>query len=141
MSSREAITQYIVDKIAEVRYVKSVTREPKSLEELSRNSFPHVLVETANEARDNSSFGLNIRQQSDLDLLINIVVHGDERDSQRNLILEAIERKLHEDSTLGGLAMDSLVTRIQIREIAEADPYATAAMVYTVRYYYNRGNP
>lgn len=141
MSSREAITQYIVDKIAQVRYVKSVTREPKSLEELSRNSFPHVLVETANEVRDNSSFGQTIRQQADLDLLINIVVHGEDRDSQRNLILEAVERKLHEDSTLGGLAMDSLVTRIQIREIAEADPYATAAMVYTVRYYYNRGNP
>ena len=100
-----------------------------------------MLVESANEVRDVASFGETIRHVADIDFLINCVVMGKDRDSQRNLILQAIEEKLQSDSTLEGLVYDSYVSQIQIREIEEADPYATAAMIYTVRYYYDRAQP
>lgn len=141
MSKREDIATQIVKSLKTVRAVKSVTREPKRIDELSRASFPHVLVESANEIRDVSSFGQTVRHQADIDFLINIVVMGKDRDSQRNNILAAIEETLQADATLAGLVHDSYVTQIQIREIEEAEPMATAAMIYTVRYYYDRGQP
>lgn len=141
MSKREDIASYIIDQVKAVRVVKTVTREPKSLDELSRASFPHVLVESANEVRDVSSFGDGVRVQADIDFLLNIVVSGKDRDKQRNVLLDAIEQKLQADPTLGGNCYDSQVTQIQIREIEETSPYATVAMIYTVRYFYNRGTP
>lgn len=141
MSKREAIAARIVESIDEVRYVKTVTREPRALTELSRQAYPHVLVESANEVRDIASFGETVRHVADIDFLINCVVYGENRDQQRNLLLQAIEEKLQSDATLAGLVYDSYVTQIQIREIEEADPYATAAMIYTVRYYYDRAQP
>lgn len=141
MSKRETIAKYIVENIDKVRSVKTVTREPKSLDELSKSAYPHVLVESANEVREVSSYGDNVRVQADIDFLINIVVTGKDRDSQRNLLLDAIEQALQADTTMGGVCYDSQVSEIQIREIEEAAPYATAAMIYTVRYFYTRGTP
>lgn len=141
MSKREEIASQIVETLKTVRIVRSVTREPKALAELSKTAFPHVLVESANEARSVSSYGDTVRHVADIDFLINVVVKGNERDKKRNEVLEAIETQLQADTTLDGLVFDSYVTQIQIREIEEADPYATAAMIYTVRYYYDRGQP
>lgn len=141
MSSRERITSKVIELTNTVRYVKSVTREPVDITELSRTSFPHVFVETANETREHVSFGDGTRRSSDLDILLNIVVYGDSRDSQRNLIIEALERKFAEDPTLGDLAYDSFVTDIQIREIGEAEPYGSAAMIFRVRYFYDQTQP
>jgi len=141
MSKREEIAKYITQKIDEVRYVKSITRQPKTLDEVARSDFPHVLVETANETRENSSFGSTIRQTSTLDFLINVVVRGNDLDQQRNLVLEAIEQKLHEDATLDGKAFDSYVSEVVISNTGETDTYGTIAMVYTVIYYYDRKSP
>lgn len=141
MSKREDITKYIIAKIDEVRYVKSITRQPKTLDEVARSDFPHVLVETANETRENSSFGGTIRQHSRLDILINIVCHGNDLDQQRNLVVEAIEQKLHEDATLNGLAFDSYVSEVSVSNTQDTHPYGSMLMVYTVEYYYDRKTP
>lgn len=141
MSKREDIAEYITDRIREVRYVNSVTRQPRTFDEIARSDFPHVLVETADESRSNSSFGNTIRQESELDILLNIVVSGADIDSQRNLISEAIEKKLHQDATLGGLAMDSYVTQVAVNNTVDQEPYGTIAVVYTVKYYYDRTKP
>lgn len=142
MSKREDIAKHVAAKIAEVRYVKSVTRQPRTLDEVARSDFPHVLVETANETRSNSSFGQTIRQESELDILINCVVRGADIDSQRNLIAEAIEKKLHEDATMGGLVMDSYVTEVAVNNATEdTASYGTIAVVYTVLYHYDRTRP
>lgn len=142
MSSREKIAQYVVDHINEVRYVKSVTREPQSVDELAKTSFPHVLVETADETRSDYTMDSGqIVREATIEFLINIVVHGDNRDSQRNLIIEAIERKLEEDRTFGGLCFNSGSTEILTREIDSAEPYATGAIIYSVTYHYDRTKP
>jgi hypothetical protein len=140
-SLREQITAYLVTQLDSVAAVKSVTREPKSLEELSTRAMPHVLIETANETRENVSFGGEVRKVANLEVLLNIVVYGNNRDQQRNTVIEAIEAQLDLDSTLGGLAYDSETTEILIREIAEASPHGQAAMIINVKYYYTKGTP
>ena len=140
MSIRENIANHIVTQIGAITEVKTATREPTDIAQLAVTSFPHVLVESANETRENSSIGGTPRQEATIDFLINVVVHSNNRDSDRNSILEKIEEKLALDSTLGGNASDSYTSEVVIREIAETKPYGQAALVYTAKYYHARGN-
>ena len=126
MSIRENITAHIVTQIDGITEVKTVTREPKALTELAATSYPHVLVETANERRENSSYGNEIRRKATMDIILNVVVYSNNRDQSRN-------------SILGGNAIDSGTSEIVIREIGETAPYGQAAIIYTVEYYYTRG--
>lgn len=140
MSIREDIANHIVTQLATVSGIKTVTREPKAISQLAVTSFPHVLVETANETRETITIGDTPSREGVIDFLINVVVHGDNRDSDRNTVMELIEEKLDTDTTMGGNASDSGTSEIIIREIAETAPYGQAAIVYTVKYYYSRGN-
>ena len=140
-SKRELIVQNIVTQIQSISSIKMVTREPKDILELSVASFPHVLVETANETRDNSSFGTEVRKESELEILLNIVVHGNNRDQQRNNAIEAIEQKLDIDVTRGGHAFDSQLSEVTIRELNEAAPYGQAVALFTIKYFYTKGTP
>ena len=139
-SIRENIASHIVTQINAITGVKTVTREPTDIAQLAVTSFPHVLVESANETRENSSIGTAPRQESTIDLLINVVVHGNNRDSDRNSIIEQIEEKLALDTSLGGNASDSFTSEVIIREIGETKPYGQGALVYTAKYYHNRGS-
>ena len=141
MSKREEIVSKVVELIDKTIAVRTVTREPKSLDELSSTAFPHVLVETANETRESASIGGTIRRVSDMEILLNVVVRGANRDQQRNAVIDAIEKALSSDASLGGVAYDSGVTDISIREIAESAPYGQAAIIFSVRYFYDTGNP
>lgn len=140
MSKREDIASHIVTQLGNVASIKTVTREPKDLPQLAVTSFPHVLVETANETRETVSFGGDVRREGTIDFLINVVIHGDNRDTDRNAIMEAIEEKLDLDVTMGGNAADAGVSEIIIREIGETAPFGQSAIVYTVKYYYSRGD-
>lgn len=139
MSKRETIAKYIIDEVREIRYVKSITREPKSEDELSKASLPHCLVETADESR--GDMDMDGTRSATIDFLINVVVGGKDRDSQRNLIFEAIERKLTADRTLNGNCYDCSVVDILTREIDTAKPYASGALVFRVVYHYESGTP
>mgnify|MGYP003671804300 FL=1 len=139
-SIRENIASHIVTQINAITGVKTVTREPTDIAQLAVTSFPHVLVESANETRENSSIGTAPRQESTIDFLINVVVHGNNRDSDRNSIIEQIEEKLALDTSLGGNASDSFTSEVIIREIGETKPYGQGALVYTAKYYHVRGS-
>jgi hypothetical protein len=140
MSIREDITAHIVSQIGAITEVKTVTREPKVLTELATTSYPHVLVESANERREDSSFGNEVRRKATMDIILNVVVYSNNRDQSRNDIMEKIEEKLALDPTLGGNAINADTSEIVIREIGETAPYGQAAIIYTVEYYYTRGN-
>jgi hypothetical protein len=140
MSIREDITAHIVSQISAITEVKTVTREPKVLTELAVTSYPHVLVESANEGREDSSYGNEIRRKATMDIILNVVVYSNNRDQSRNTIMEKVEEKLALDVTLGGKAINSGVSEIVIREIGETAPYGQAAIIYNVEYYYTRGN-
>ena len=139
-SKRENITAHIVSQISAISDVKSVTREPKVITELAATSFPHVMIETANEEREDFSFGNEIRRKATMDVLINVIVYSNNRDQSRNEILEKIEEKLALDTTLGGNALNSKTSEIIVREVGETAPYGQAAIVYTVEYYYTKGS-
>lgn len=128
-----------MDKLREVRYIRDLTREPRDITELANTNFPHVLLETANETRDDLTMQDN--RTATIEFLLNIVVSGRDRDSQRNLVVEAIERKLNEDITLGGLAFNAGVSEVLTREIDSAEPFATCALVFSVSYHYDRTQP
>jgi len=140
MSRREDIAAYIVTQLGTVSQIKTVTREPTDLTQLAATSFPHVLVETANEIREDASFSGDVRREATLDFLLNVVVYGNNRDTSRNTIIELIEEKLAQDPDIVGLCFNSGVSEVIIREIAETAPFGQAAIVYTVKYYYERGN-
>jgi hypothetical protein len=141
MSNREAIVSSVVTQLTALTECRTVTREPRALEELSKSSFPHILVETANETRSTASFGAEVRRVSELEILLNVVVHGADRDQKRNTVIAAIETKLSLDPTFGGLCYNSEITEISIREIAESAPYGQAAVLLRVEYFYTRGTP
>ena len=141
MSNRENIVSEIVTQIGNATGIKTVTREPKALEELATSSFPHVLVETANETRTHASIGGTSRRVSDLEVLLNINVYGANRDTNRNTVINNIETRLELDPTLNGNCYECQVSEVAIREIAESAPFGQAIMVLTVRYFYNRGTP
>ena len=141
MSKREDIAKYLVEQLEQVRYIKNVSRNPINATQLPKDQFPYVVIESANEVREPSSFSNEVRQVADIDYVINVFVSGDELDSRRNDIMEEVEKKLQKDSTLNGNAYDSYVSEIQVREIENNDPFAQSAMVYTVRYFYKRGTP
>ena len=141
MSRREDIAKHLIEQLKQVRYIKNISRNPINATQLAKDQFPFVVIETANEVRENSSFSNEVRQVADVDYVINVFVSGDEGDSRRNDVIEQIEKKLQTDSTLNGLAYDSMVSEIQVREIANNDPYAQAVIVYTVKYHYKRGTP
>ena len=140
MSIREDITAHIVSQIGAITEVKTVTREPNVLTELATTSYTHVLVASANERREDSSFGNEVRRKATMDIILNVVEYSNNRDQSRNDIMEKIEEKLALDPTLGGNAINSGTSEIVIREIGETAPYGQAAIIYTVEYYYTRGN-
>lgn len=140
MSKREDITAHIASQIDAITEVKTVSREPKALTELAATAFPHVLVETANERRTDSSYGNEIRRKATMDVIINVVVYSNNRDQTRNTIIELIEEKLALDTTLGGDAINSGTSEIVIREIGETAPYGQAAIILQVEYFYTRGS-
>jgi hypothetical protein len=137
-SKREDIVAHIVTQITSITDIKKVTRDPIDITQLSRESFPHVLIETANESRENASFGSEVRRVAELDVILNVIVMGNNRDQKRNTAIEQIEEKLMEDSTLGGNATDCQLLEVVIREIGESDPYGQAAMVFRCQYFYSR---
>ena len=139
-SKRENITAHIVSQLGAISEIKTVTREPKVISELAASSFPHCLVEAANETREDFSGGNEIRRKATMDVIINIIVYSNNRDQDRNTILEKIEEKLATDVTMGGNALNSASRDITIREIGETAPYGQAAIVYTVEYYYPRSD-
>lgn len=141
MSKREDIIGHIVTELTGLAAVKTVTREPKEIGELSPQSFPHVLIEAANESREDASFGSGVRRVSNMEVILNGIVHGADRDSKRNTLIDAIETQLALDTSLGGNAYNSQITDIEIREIAETAPYGQVAMVLQVQYFYDKGTP
>mgnify|MGYP006969542583 CR=1 FL=1 len=79
--NREKIAEYIFDHLKEIRYIKTVTREPQTVDDLARTSFPHCLLETTDETRsDYTMESGNVLREARIEFLINIVVYGKDRD-------------------------------------------------------------
>lgn len=137
--SRETIVSEFVKQLKSMNTVKLgvVQRDPIIISELPKTAFPAVYVETVDENRINMHMGRTRLRQSIMEISCVVVVGGHERDKQRNLVIDAIEAHISLDKSLDGNAKDCTLTTIELVELGESEPYASARAIFTVEYYYN----
>jgi len=107
MSKREDIVVDVVRalKDADDPRFGLVTREPFDPGQLSRQQFPAVYVQSADELRADITMGTTSGlRESTLELRLVAWVNGTTIDTQRNDVIERIEERLEVDRTRGGIA-------------------------------------
>lgn len=147
MSVRERIAQNIMDTLQANQYTKTgelwvrkLSRDPLVFEELSREAFPAIVVETSNEVREDLTMGgPNITRLATVEFILDIYVAGANRDSQLNYCLDLVETALDADRKRGGNADDTQLREIETIQVGEAVPYAGMRMVFDVIYCYTTG--
>lgn len=138
--SRELIVEEFVKTLKTMKgplKLGVVQRDPIIISELPKTGFPAVYVETVNEDRERLTMGATTLVRSLMEVACVIVVGGKERDRQRNIVVDAIEKHIAEDKTLNGNAKDCILTRIELVEIGESDPYASCRAIFSIDYCYN----
>lgn len=145
MARREDILVEIVKRLKAQRSVKLgvVERDPIVIEELAATAFPAVYIETTDEDIEDitmsmGSAGLMRKGLMSVDIVL--VVGGRERDTQRNIAVEAIENTLMEDRSLDSTVEDIRLSRVEAVETGESAPFASCRMIFTVEYCYQLNN-
>jgi hypothetical protein len=137
--SRENIVAEFVKQLKDMISIKLgvVQRDPIIISELPKTGFPAVYVETVDEDRVDLGMGGTTRlRESIMSIACVIVVAGKDRDKQRNVVVDAIEKHIAKDKTLDSNAKDCVLTRIELVEIGESEPYASCRAIFTVKYCY-----
>ena len=145
MARREDILVEIVQRLKAQRSGKLgvVERDPIVIEELAATAFPAVYIETTDEDIEDitmsmGSAGLMRKGLMSVDIVL--VVGGRERDTQRNIAVEAIENTLMEDRSLDSTVEDIRLSRVEAVETGESAPFASCRMIFTVEYCYQLNN-
>lgn len=146
MSLREDISKQIVTTLWSMESPRPilVTREPFEPEKLAITQFPAILVQMLEEERETISMGAkNVgRRMGTVRYNIRGFLRGVELDTQRNDLIEAIERALDTDRNLGlrtnGVG-DSQITRIEV--VQRLAPLAEISITFEVNYNYLRTSP
>ena len=139
--NREAITSKVVEMLSEQRSVRfgKVQRDPIEPTELAKTAFPAVYVETTDEEIVDVSMRMgangNLRHGV-MEIAIILLIGGKERDTQRNIAIQATEATLMTDRTLDNTVEDIRLTRVESVAIGESAPYATCRMIFTCEYCY-----
>jgi len=144
MSLRQQIIEQIETAIRDVEEprVSFVTREPFNVLEIAITQFPAVLITFIEENRETITMGSPTfgRRQGEILVGVRCYVRGNDLDTKRNQLLEAIEERLELDRNLElktqGVT-DTQVTRIEV--IERMPPLAEFLIEVTVRYNYFRG--
>ena len=116
-----------------------VERDPIILSELPKTAWPAVFVETTDEDIEDitmGNLGSEITRFSNLEVAIVVAVGGLQRDTQRNVVIEGIEKKLCEDRSLNNTAQDIRLTRVETIETGESAPFASCRLIFTIEYCY-----
>ena len=142
MSIREKIAVDLVDtleQIAKPVKVKYVTREPFDFEKLSNAQFPAILVQSADEDREDNTVGGSIsHRMATINYQLVCYVKGSQIDTARNKIIEAVEESLDTDRTRGGVALDTQIVSVETDEGSIA-PIGGVILTLRVLYKYQRG--
>jgi hypothetical protein len=142
MSIREQIAVDLVDTLEQIKkpvIVKYVTREPFDFEKLSNAQFPAILVQSADEDRENNTIGGSIsHRMATINYQLVCYVKGKEIDTARNKIIEAVEESLDVDRTRGGVALDTQIISVETDEGSIA-PIGGVILTLRVLYKYQRG--
>ena len=143
MSVRESVASNIVTVLQAATTPvtpKYVTREPFEFNELSNAQFPAILVQTANETREDVTIGDDaIRREGIITYDLVGYVKSTTIDTARNNLIETIEEALDADRTRGGNALDTQIVSIETDEGAIA-PVGGVIVTVNVMYNFIRGN-
>ncbi len=140
MSIREDLANNIVETLGEIGTPQPVliTRQPFNVEELAITQFPAIVVQTTTEDRELLTMGsANGRKRGVIRYQIRCFVRGNELDSKRNDLIEAIDEILDGDryrNKTRSVVMDSTVVSIDI--IERQAPLAEFVMNFDVTYNY-----
>ena len=142
MSIREQIAVDLVDTLEQITKpvkVKYVTREPFDFEKLSNAQFPAILVQSADEDREDNTVGGSIsHRMATINYQLVCYVKGSQIDTARNKIIEAVEESLDTDRTRGGVALDTQIVSVETDEGSIA-PIGGVILTLRVLYKYQRG--
>ena len=141
MARREDIMVSVMNLLKAQRSVKLgvVQRDPIDPNELAKTAFPAVYLETSDENIEDitmtmGSVGLQREGIMEVDLVL--LIGGRERDTQRNIAVEAIENTLMADRSLDGTVEDIRLSRVETVQVGQSAPFASCRMVFTVEYCY-----
>ena len=141
MARREDIMVSVMDLLKAQRSVRLgvVQRDPIDPNELAKTAFPAVYLETSDENIEDitmtmGSVGLQREGIMEVDLVL--LIGGRERDTQRNIAVEAIENTLMADRSLDGTVEDIRLSRVETVQVGQSAPFASCRMVFTVEYCY-----
>ena len=134
--SRESIVSTIESKLRAMNTPKlgKVVRDPVIAEELPKTAFPAVYIETTDE--DIEDISMQKRRRGIMLVEVVAIVGGQKRDTQRNILVEGIEKVLLADRTLDSSAVDISLARVEAIAVGETAPYATVRMVFQVEHHY-----
>lgn len=141
MSLREDIAKNIVTTLQEIADLKPalVTREPFDVEKLAITQFPAIMITSTNEERATETMSAGIRR-GDIAYTIRAFVRGNEIDSKRNDMIEAIEEALDADRNRGFTNRQVLDTQIaSIEVIDRLPPIGEVVLTVNVNYIFTRG--
>ena len=151
MSKREKIVNDVIEKIKAIRTVKlgRVAREPMFRDQtefynLARTAFPHIVVTSGNEAREDLTMGYSrteMKRQGLLNIEINVFVRASDKtiDETCNTLIEALEEQLDKDRERSKNAKNFQIIQIVMGEPME-HPYAQFTMTAEVLYTYTTGD-
>jgi hypothetical protein len=141
-SIREQVLQNIVDTVKgnQMVSIPTVRRDPTDVNKMAKTAFPCVMVESSNEVRNDITM-LSSKRLATLEVFMNVWVYGTLLDSKRNELIDLLESMMDEDRTRGGVALNTQLTRVEYRELAEAEPYASMRLVWAIEYVYTQGKP
>lgn len=145
MARREDILVEIVERLKAQRSVKLgvVQRDPIVIEELAATAFPAVYIETSDEDIEDITMAMGsagLMRKGTMEISIVLVVGGRERDTQRNIAVEAIENTLMADRSLDSTVEDIRLTRVETITTGESAPFASCGIIFTVEYCYQLNN-
>ena len=137
---REQITSKIVELLTAQRSVRfgKVQRDPIDPNELPKTAFPAVYIETTDEEIQDITMysGTQPIREGIMEVAVVLVIGGKERDTQKNIAIQATEVTLMTDRTLDGLVNDCRLTRVESVVIGESAPFTTCRMIFTTEYCY-----
>ena len=145
MARREDILVEVTKLLKAQRSVKlgKVERDPIVIEELPKTAFPAVYVETTDEDVIDITMtmgSVGLQRRGEMEIAVVLVIGGRERDTQRNIAVEAIENTLMADRSLSNTVEDIRLSRVETVETGESAPFASCRMIFTVEYCYQLNN-
>ena len=141
MARREDILVEIVGLLKAQRSVKlgKVERDPIDPNELAKTAFPAVYIETTDEDIEDITMTMGttgLERMGSMEVAVVLIIGGRERDTQRNIAVEAIENRVMSDRTLDSTVEDIRLTRVEAVTTGESAPFASCRMIFTTEYCY-----